>query len=86
MDNLQGSVSLLLKNIGQLDSLYRHYGNPTKVTGGIPFPHPPSLSHLTKPLHTKPFQLINNVIILLFSCILVINKTVSHSTCVVVLA
>ena len=52
---------------------------------------PTFLSHLTKPLHTKPFHYLiiyicnnPNIQITLFSCILVINKTVFHLTCVVV--
>ena len=41
----------------------------------------------TKPFHNLIIYMWNNpnIHIILFSCILVINKTVSHSTCVVVL-
>ena len=67
------------------------YGMENSIPLQIPFPWPPSLRHLTKPLHTKPFHYLiiyicnnPNIQITLFSCILVINKTVFHLTCVVV--
>ena len=42
----------------------------------------------TKPFHYLIISMCNNpnILIILFSCILDINKTVSHSTCVAVLA
>ena len=50
----------------------------------IAFPWLPSLNHLTKPLHTKPFHylIINmcnnpNIHIILFSCILITNNLVN---------